>query len=197
MWYFRKLWIVPESILLIIWAICKYVVPYLMNFTLRFLWRVSSDLPFDVTDWFYSLKNLNPSLEIWESKLFTVLVLISVVVLIWLVVNLITGQLVRDVKSSALSRHLIRSVNDNSTNINSVEQIKANKWIKRLRFVQHHRKLVLIIPCGGNASVGSIIEDRCNKYVNKWLVDNFTKVKWVPIQQVHRLWFSWILVKEK
>lgn len=61
-------------------------------------------------------------------------------------IDLFSGQLVRDVKLVPIIKFLVRDVNQDSLNVVMVEENKANKWIRRSRIIKWKKKLVFIMP---------------------------------------------------
>lgn len=133
----------------------------------------------------------------WFNNLLTMLVLIIVTLICWLIINLITGQLKRDIASRQLIKSLLRHVSSANIKLVAEEEKLANKWLKFGRIISKRGKFMLKIPCGGNASVANIIVKRCDGYVNQWLAQNYPRKNWAPIEVKHGLFITWLYVREK
>lgn len=91
--YYRKIWFFPEMFLLILGVICKYVGPYFIKASIDLLWNADSKFPLNTTNLIAKMQNLSDDLAVFGSKVLYIDILIAVVVLIWLVINLLSGQL--------------------------------------------------------------------------------------------------------
>lgn len=136
-------------------------------------------------------------LVISKEYLVGLILLLLLVLILWALLNLITGQLKRDYYSMQLSKHLQRQITQNSYQMNTVEERKANYWLRRLRIIKWKSRMIVLIPCGPNAAVQSIIKERCEQYVIDWLVTNI-KSKWnIKINIHNSIHFNWLYVSEK
>ena len=133
----------------------------------------------------------------WFNNLLALLTLVIVALFCWLIANLITGQLKRDIASRQLIKSLLRHVSSSNIKLVAEEEKLANKWLKFGRIIRKRGKLMLKIPCGGNASVATIIMKRCDGYVNQWLAQNYPRKNWAPIEVKHGLFITWLYVREK
>lgn len=133
----------------------------------------------------------------WFNNLLALLTLVIVVLVCWLIANLITGQLKRDIASRQLIKSLLRHVSSSNIKLVAEEEKLANKWIGFGRIICKRGKFMLKIPCGGNASVANIIMKRCDGYVNQWLAQNYPRKNWAPIEVKHGLFITWLYVREK
>lgn len=133
----------------------------------------------------------------WFNNLLALLTLVIVVLVCWLIANLITGQLKRDIASRQLIKSLLRHISSSNIKLVAEEEKLANKWIGFGRIISKRGKLMLKIPCGGNASVANIIMKRCDGYVNQWLAQNYPRKNWAPIEVKHGLFITWLYVREK
>lgn len=133
----------------------------------------------------------------WFNNLLALLTLVIVVLVCWLIANLITGQLKRDIASRQLIKSLLRHISSSNIKLVAEEEKLANKWIGFGRIISKRGKLMLKIPCGGNASVANIIMKRCDGYVNRWLAQNYPRKNWAPIEVKHGLFITWLYVREK
>lgn len=125
-------------------------------------------------------------------------ILLFSILTIWFLLNLITGQLKRDYYSVQLSKHLQRQVTQNSYQMNTIEERKANYWLKRLRIIKWKGRMIVLIPCGPNAAVQNIIQKRCEQYLISWLVTNIKRSKWSIKINIHNsVHFNWLYVSEK
>lgn len=172
MFYFRKIWIISELFLLMLWTICKYIGSYFIKFIINSLWSASASgkLPLNPTNLIAKMQSLNVSLAVLESKVLYIIILIALLVLLWLVIDLFSGQLVRDVKLVPIIKFLVRDVNQDSLNVVMVEENKANKWIRRSRIIKWKKKLVFIMPIAlkkGRACEMGYRETKMSKYFIK------------------------------
>lgn len=197
MLYFKKLWIVPEALLLMFWALCKYVGPYFINSVTKVLWGISNKLSLDFTNSIVKLEDLNESLKVWESKVLYIVVLIALLVIVWFVVDLLNGQLVRDIKLAPTIRFLVRDINQDSVNVVISEERNANKWVKRSRVIRWKKKLVFVMPVMENSTVTKIIKDRCDNDLLSCLSESFKGVNWMPITVKKGSIVKWIIVRQK
>lgn len=133
----------------------------------------------------------------WFNNLLALLILVIVALFCWLIANLITGQLKRDIASRQLVKSLLRHVSSSNIKLVAEEEKLANKWIGFGRIICKRGKFMLKIPCGGNASVANIIMKRCDGYVNQWLAQNYPRKNWAPIEVKHGLFITWLYVREK
>lgn len=197
MLYFKKLWIVPEALLLMFWALCKYVGPYFINSVTKVLWEISNKLSLDFTNSIVKLEDLNESLKVWESKVLYIVALIALLVIVWFVVDLLNGQLVRDVKLAPTIRFLVRDIAQDSLNVVMSEERDANKWIRRSRVIKWEKKLMFIMPVMANSTVTKIIKERCDSDLLSCLSESFNAVDWMPIKVKKGSIIKWIIVKQK
>lgn len=133
----------------------------------------------------------------WFNNLLALLILVIVALVCWLIINLITGQLRRDIASRQLIKSLLRHVSSSNIKLVAEEEKLANKWLKFGRIISKRGKFMLKIPCGGNASVANIIVKRCDGYVSQWLAQNYPRKNWAPIEVKHGLFITWLYVREK
>lgn len=197
MLYFKKLWIVPEALLLMFWALCKYVGPYFINSVTKVLWEISNKLSLDFTNSIVKLEDLNESLKVWESKVLYIVALIALLVIVWFVVDLLNGQLVRDIKLVPIIKFLVRDVNQDSLNVVMAEENKANEWIRRSRIIKWKKKLVFVMPIVANGTVMKIIKQRCEQDLLGCLSESFKTVNWTPIALKKGGLVKWVIVKQK
>lgn len=82
--------------------------------------------------------------------------------------------------------------------MNTIEERKANYWLKRLRIIKWKGRMIVLIPCGPNAAVQNIIQKRCEQYLISWLVTNIKRSKWSIKINIHNsVHFNWLYVSEK
>ena len=82
--------------------------------------------------------------------------------------------------------------------MNSIEENKANYWLKRLRIIRWKGRIMVLISCGPNAAVQRIIKERCEQYLINWLTTNLNGYKWnVKINIHNSIHFNWLYVSEK
>lgn len=140
----------------------------------------------------------NHQLVISKEYLIGLILLVIFILILWFLLNLITGQLKRDYYSMQLSKHLQRQVTQNSYQMNTVEERKANYWLKRLRIIKWKSRMIVLIPCGPNAAVQNIIQKRCEQYLINWLVTNIKRSRWSIKINIHNsIHFNWLYVSEK
>ncbi|WGN90361.1 hypothetical protein [Ligilactobacillus faecis] len=199
MFYFKKFWIIPELFLLMLWTICKYVGPYFIKFIINALWSASASgkLSLNPTNLIAKMQSLNVSLAVLESKVLHIIILIAVLVLLWLVIDLFSGQLVRDIKLVPIIKFLVRDVNQDSLNVVMAEENKANEWIRRSRIIKWKKKLVFIMPIVANGTVMKIIKQRCEQDLLGCLSESFKTVNWTPIALKKGGLVKWVIVKQK
>ena len=188
--YFRRLWAKMLTIFFMLWIIVlglKQVLDLLFN---RLSQRGVINNRLNLID--------NYWLVISKEYFAGLILLMLLILILWLLLNLITGQLKRDYYSMQLSKHLQRQIAQNSYQINTTEESKANYWLKRLRIIRWKGKMIVLIPCGPNAEVQRIIQGRCKQYVIDWLVTNIKKGKWnIKINTHNSIHFNWLYFSEK
>lgn len=120
------------------------------------------------------------------------LIWLTVFILVWVILDVFTGQLYRDYRSVQLSRYLRRSNSDLSK-----EEKRANRWISRSRFIRWKGRTMLIIPCFGNNAVEQIVKKRCDNTLMQWLSDNFKNYRWQPMIVKHRGFITFLVIQTK
>lgn len=188
--YFRRLWAKMLTIFFMLWIIVlglKQVLDLLFN---RLSQRGVINNRLNLID--------NYWLVISKEYLAGLILLMLLILILWLLLNLITGQLKRDYCSVQLSKHLQRQIVQNSYQMNSIEENKANYWLKRLRIIRWKGRIMVLIPCGPNAAVQRIIKERCEQYLINWLTTNLNGYKWnIKINIHNSIHFNWLYVSEK
>lgn len=125
------------------------------------------------------------------------LILTGMLLTVWLIIDVINGQLKLDYYSIQLGKHLQRSTG-NTLQMMKIEQDKANYWLKRLRIIHWKHRLYVLIPCGPSAAVEEIVKDRCDNYIIGWLNLTIKNTNWInKITEYNRAHFNWLIVKEK
>lgn len=195
--YYRKIWFFPEMFLLILGVICKYVGPYFIKASIDLLWNADSKFPLNTTNLIAKMQNLSDDLAVFGIKVLYIDILIAVVVLIWLVINLLSGQLARDIKLGPTIKFLIRDIKQDNLNVVMVEENEANKCIRRSRVIKWKKKLVFIMPIVANGTVMKIITQRCDQDLLACLSGSFKGVSWSPIMVKKGGFVKWIIVKQK
>lgn len=114
-------------------------------------------------------------------------VMIGAILIVWLAIDAITGQFMRDWKTPnaiqvITSKNQAPSVDDPSTS----DYKLVNKIIHRLRIKQHQGKLVVTIWMASNAEMERTIKTRCDKDLQPWLVAKFKGSSWKPMEK--RYW---------
>lgn len=161
------------------------------------LWEISNKLSLDFTNSIVKLEDLNESLKVWESKVLYIVALIALLVIVWFVVDLLNGQLVRDIKLVPIIKFLVRDVNQDSLNVVMAEENKANEWIRRSRIIKWKKKLVFVMPIVANGTVMKIIKQRCEQDLLGCLSESFKTVNWTPIALKKGGLVKWVIVKQK
>lgn len=121
----------------------------------------------------------------------------SVLLIIWLLVDIFSGQFKLDLKSAQITRLLRRRVSSENIQVVASEERSANRWIRKGRIIQRDSKLMFVIPCFGSSAVAAIIQKRCEDYLLKWLDNNFPRTKWTPLDTKTSGLGTWLIVKEK
>lgn len=122
----------------------------------------------------------------------SLLIWFTVFILVWMILDVFTGQLYRDYRSAQLSRYLKRSDSELSR-----EEQRANWWISRSRFIRWDGLTMLIIPSSGNSAVEQIIQKRCESTLMQWLSDNFKNYRWQPMIVKHSGFIMFLVIKTK
>lgn len=147
------------------------------------------------------LNTINKNIDIYSFKLFMIskqiFIILIVLLIAWLIINIISGQLLRDIYSSRLTKKLLRHVSDNPQQMIAKEENKANFWIKKGRITKKKGKLIFRIPCASNESVFNIIDQRSASFTSSWLQNTYKNVNWLPTTVTHNIFFSWLVIKEK
>lgn len=112
---------------------------------------------------------------------------------IWVIMDLFTGQLYRDMKSIQVQHYLTRLVPTSG----SPEELAANRWVFRARVVKRKGKLILLIPCTSNSQVLDIIEERCDQSLMRFLADRFKNTSWQAQMIKNGVFLTWFKINQK
>ncbi|GAJ26825.1 hypothetical protein [Liquorilactobacillus sucicola] len=199
MLYFKKFLFETLLLMILTLNVAKYGVQFITKAILLIGLRLQ--------EWHFSFINLNKVAEFkrttdntalkFSEYLMLLLMVMVVLLILWFCIDLYTGQFKRDWKTGVLVKHMIRDVPQNNIQMVANEEKKANFWLRKSRISKHRKKLVLRIPCGMNEAVVKIMQQRCKEFLPSWLNTNFKTVNWQPVVVERKLFFTWIIVREK
>lgn len=187
--YFRRVWMKLLTVLLVLWFAVLSLIK-ILGFLVQELNQqgVVNDRLSKINSYLINAKEYIEGLTI----------LLCFILVVWFLLNLVTGQLKRDYYSVQLSKHLQRQTNQGNLQMNTIEENKANFWLKRLRIIKWRRRLIVLIPSGPNAAVEDVIQTRCNRYLINWLITNMKKYRWnAKLDIYNSLHFNWLYASEK
>ena len=184
LFYFRKLWSLIYLVLGTFYLICEYVLVKIIEYIANLL-SVSGKVHFAT------------KVHHFTTLLLYIATILSALLIIWLLVDIFSGQFKLDLKSAQITRLLRRQVSSESLQVVASEERSANRWIRKGRIIQRDSKLMFIIPCFGSSAVAAIIQKRCEDYLLKWLDNNFPRTKWTPLNIKTSGLGTWLTVREK
>lgn len=191
MFYFRRIYTAIYLAVEFLYLSCRYVIVktfgYIGNFLTVYGYS-SSDALF---------KSFISKVNSFATGCLYFIVFLFVVLVVWLIVDIFSGQLKLDLKSAQITRLLRRQVSSESMQVVASEERSANCWIRKGRIIQRDSKLMFIIPCFGSSAVAAIIQKRCEDYLPKWLDNNFPRIKWTPLDTKTSGLGTWFIVREK
>lgn len=193
MYYYKKYWL----LLLVYIALGLGALKLGYKLLALLLFEVFKLLSLDMNKYTVIVNKMHTFSINWFNNLLATLILTIGVLICWFFINSITGQLKRDIASRQLIKSLLRHISSSNIKLVAEEEKLANKWLKFGRIIRKRGKIMLKIPCGGNASVANIIMKRCDGYVNQWLAQNYPRKNWAPIEVKHGLFITWLYVREK
>lgn len=197
--YFWKIWTIPLILISLTTLICKKVViPITSN-----LVPIGQNLK-EFGFYFINVRTLERYKTVLDAKATIIasdcLLIISILLallMIWFLVDLLSGQLKNDFMGKRAMIAMVRNVSQDNIQLNVKEEAKADFWIKKGRMAKWRKKLRLIIPASGNNSVAKIVETRCDEFLLSWLNQNFSKKNWLPIEVKRTVLMTFIIIKEK
>lgn len=133
---------------------------------------------------------------VWANNILALLVVEIMILIVWFVISVCTGQLIRDVKSAQLKKQLTKIVG-NEISENVILSKKVNHMIRKLRIIKLRGKLLVVIPAGNTLEIANNIESRWDNGGVEWLENYFKDKKWRPIKRVHKFFRNYEVVREK
>lgn len=109
----------------------------------------------------------------------TALIITIILDLLWITVDLLTGQATRNFKTSAFIRTFLW------TGDLSAEEKKSNKIFRRAKIRKQHNKLQISFWGLSNLTVEQKILSRCNddQFLERYLADKFKDSSWLPLDK--------------
>lgn len=191
LFYFRRIWTAIYLAVGFLYLSCRYVIvkffDYIGNFWIAYNY-FSSDAPF---------KSFISKVNSFSTGCLYSMGFLFIILVVWLIVDIFSGQFKLDLKSAQITRLLRRQVSSESLQVVASEERSANRWIRKGRIVKRDGKLMFVIPCFGSSAVAAIIQKRCEEYLPKWLDNNFSRIKWTPLDTKTSGLGTWFLVREK
>ncbi|MFP7774895.1 hypothetical protein ACLHIM_07065 [Ligilactobacillus sp. LYQ112] len=133
---------------------------------------------------------------VWANNILAWIVVEIMILIMWFVINVCTGQLIRDVKSAQLKKQLTKIVG-NEISENVILSKKVNQMIRKLRIIKLRGKLLVVIPAGNTLEIANNIESRWDNGGVEWLENYFKNKKWRPIKRVHKFFRNYEVIREK
>lgn len=174
--YYRKLWSYPLVIMAVVFGVITWLLEPLNNF-------VKDIVPLQ--------NNFGEWCDKAENSLILLVIFLLGLATAWLLIDLISGQALRDIRSIQLDSQLVRHVSDEK-----VEERLANRLVRRGRLVRCKGKLQFIMPCGSNAAIGRIVAQRCQEPVPKWLTAHYGP-GWKPAEKKKGWMRTWVIYEKK
>lgn len=124
----------------------------------------------------------------YQTNLTTIVIFVFVALVVWLIVDISSGQFKRDWVAFRVGRYLQQPAlpmpKAEQQSIATIDlavndQRRANHYLRRSKLRLINGRLVLTIPCGPTASTRKIIMERCQSAgVTAWLHERYPTVNW-------------------
>ena len=117
-------------------------------------------------------------LNIYIAGDYFVLMIVVIGVVIWFVVDYKSGQFHNDYIAWNFGRMLQKTLPETTdSSLVNYDDRTANHYLKKCKIVKSDNQLSVIIPCGRQAVILQIIQDRCSRAsANIWLNERYSNI---------------------
>lgn len=124
MLFYRKWWIIPIVLIAFTYAICKLYTEFISNWLTLILYKINDYIYFDVMKWVRIIQQLKSNLECYSEHVLQLIIVFLILIALWLIINLLTGQFWYDFKSVRIVKFLVRDVTENNHTVTFKEEKK-------------------------------------------------------------------------
>lgn len=149
--------------------------------------------------WSASYEKMVNELNIYVDGDYFILVFLLVGVIIWFATDYKSGQFHNDYIAWSFGRMLQKTLPESTNSgLNNEDDRNANHYLKKCKIVKSNNRLSVIIPCGRQAAILQIIQDRCSRAsASTWLNERYSNVHFKEAKINRSSMFNEIIFQQK